>query len=95
MKNKENNSVYQSAQIPAFAVVVLSRPGVPGKAMGDEKRARTGGTMPPEMKKQIETSLDAMGQIKLKKRSHKKGSGPVQAKCRPADELIHDRGSAK
>lgn len=66
-----------------------------GEAMADAapdaKRARTGGTMPPELRESIEKSLDALGQIELKKRSRKKGAGPVQAQCRPPEDLIHDK----
>ena len=59
-----------------------------------EKRARTEtsvGTMPSDLKGQIENALAAIGEMEYHKRSHKKGSGPVQPKVLPEEDLVHDK----
>ena len=59
-----------------------------------EKRARTEtrvGTMPPDLKGKIENALAAIGEVEYHKRSHKKGSGPVQPKVLPEEDLVHDK----
>ena len=60
------------------------------------KRARTEeepkGTMPPDLRDQIETSLAAIGQVEYKRRPHRKGPGPVKArttKRRPSAVEVH------
>ena len=57
---------------------------------GDAKRARVEGTMPPDLRDKIEKSLEALGQVEQKKRSHKK-KGPVQPKTRPVEDLEHKK----
>ena len=57
-----------------------------------DKRARTGGTMPPELKEQIEKKLAALGEVWRYKRPHRKGAGLAQARCLPPEDLIHNKG---
>ena len=52
------------------------------------KRARVEGEMPPNLRDKIEKSLEALGQVEQKKRSHKR-KGPVQPKTRPPEDLDH------
>ena len=56
-----------------------------------EKKARTS-TMPTDMKEMIEKKLLLLGDVWRFKRSHKKGSGLVAARCLPPEDLIHERG---
>ena len=59
----------------------------------EAKRPRTGGTMPEELKARIEQSLDAIGEVEFRKRSHRKGSGPVGARCLAPEDLVHEKES--
>ena len=59
----------------------------------EAKRQRTGGTMPEELKVRIEQSLDAIGEVEFRKRSHKKGPGPMGARCLAPEDLVHEKES--
>ena len=62
-------------------------------AATEAKRTRTGGTMPEDLKARIEQSLDEIGEVEFRKRSHRKGSGPVRARCLAPEDLVHEKGS--
>lgn len=64
-----------------------------GVSPPDAKRARTDetGAMPPELREKIEKSLAAIGQVEYKRRPHRKGPGPVQARCLLPEDLVHEK----
>ena len=49
--------------------------------------------MPEELKVRIEQSLDAIGEVEFRKRSHRKGPGPVGARCLAPEDLVHEKES--
>ena len=55
------------------------------------KRARADGTMPADLKEEIEKSLPEEGEIEYYTKSHKKQPGPVKHKCLPPEDLVHDK----
>ena len=57
----------------------------------EPKRARTGGAMPPELREKIEKSLTLIGEVEAYKKPHRKGAGPVQARCLPEEDLVHKK----
>ena len=57
---------------------------------GPEKRRRTE-AMPSELRDKILSELDAIGEAEHTRKSHKKGPGPVEARCLPAEDLIHEK----
>lgn len=59
-------------------------------AQPPEKKQRTG-SMPPEMKMEIEQALEQLGEVDRYRRPHRKGAGPVQAKILPPEDLVHDK----
>ena len=62
-------------------------------AMAEEqvaKRARVG-NMPPEIKEKIEKSLALIGEVEAYKKPHRKGTGPVQARVLPPEDLVHEK----
>ncbi len=40
-------------------------------AESDAKKARTGGTMPPELRKKIEDSLELLGEVEYHRKPHR------------------------
>ena len=54
------------------------------------KRPRTG-TMPADVKEDIEKSLPVEGEIEYYTKSHKKKPGPVRHKCLPPEDLVHEK----
>ena len=56
----------------------------------EAKRPRTG-TMPPEMKEEIEKSLALLGEVEAYKKPHRKGGGPIQPRVLPPEYLEHDK----
>ncbi len=54
------------------------------------KRSRTG-TMPADMKEEIEKSLPVEGEIEYHTKSHKKKPGPVKHKCLSPEDLVHEK----
>ena len=38
-----------------------------------QKRSRTEGSMPPELREKIETALAAVGEVEYQRRSHRRG----------------------
>ena len=53
------------------------------------KRARTG-TMPPEIRNEIEKALLQLGEVEYDKKSHKRGPGHVRHRCIPPEDLVHE-----
>jgi len=57
---------------------------------GDAKRQRIEGTMPDALRAQIEQSLQEIGEVDFRKRSHH-GSGPVKPRVLPSEDLVHEK----
>ena len=56
-----------------------------------EKRPRTEGSMPPELREKIETALAAVGEVEYQRRSHRRKC-PLFAKVLSDADLVHERG---
>ena len=56
----------------------------------EAKRARTG-TMPPEIRDEIEKALLQFGEVEYYKKSHKRGPGHVRHRCLPPEDLVHEK----
>ena len=56
----------------------------------EAKRARTG-TMPPEIRDEIEKALLQLGEVEYYKKSHKRGPGHVRHRCLPPEDLVHEK----
>ena len=57
------------------------------------KRPRTSGTMIGKLKALIEQSLEEIGEVEFRKRSHNKGAGPVGNRCLAPEDLVHEKES--
>ena len=55
------------------------------------KRPRAGSSLPQGLREKIEQSLVVLGEVERCKKSHKKGPGPVGSRCRPVEDLIHEK----
>jgi len=55
------------------------------------KRPRAGSALPQDLREKIEQSLAAIGEVEHRKKSHKKGPGPVGSRCLPAEALVHEK----
>ncbi len=60
-------------------------------AESDAKKARTGGTMLPELRKKIEDSLELLGEVEYHRKPHRKGPGPIAARCLAPEDLVHEK----
>ncbi len=63
---------------------------------GSAKRQRVEGsvpegTMPEDLRNEIERRLALIGEVEAYKKPHRKGAGPVQARVLPAEDIVHDR----
>ena len=47
--------------------------------------------MPAELRAKIEHALEALGEVEYHRRLHRKGPGPVQPRCVPAEDLVHEK----
>ena len=64
----------------------------PRTEQGDAKRARTSEpALPAALREEIESALTAIGEVDHFKKSHKKGAGPVPARCLPPEALVHEK----
>ena len=63
-----------------------------GLAAGEAaaKRQRTEGTMPEDLRRKIEKSLEEIGEVDFQKRSHH-GSGPMRRRVLPPKDLVHKK----
>lgn len=59
-------------------------------AQSPAKKQKTG-SMPPEMKAEIEQALELFGEVERYRRPHRKGAGPMQAKILPPEDLVHEK----
>ena len=55
-----------------------------------EKRPRTEGSMPPELREKIETALVAVGEVEYQRMSHRRKC-PLVARVLPDADLVHER----
>ena len=63
-----------------------------GAEQGDAKRARTSEpALPAALREEIERALLAIGEVDHFQKSHKKGAGPVPARCLPPEDLVHEK----
>ena len=74
----------------------MAEGSAPRPEQGDAKRARTSepaavGGLPAPLREGIERALLAIGEVECHKKSHKKGAGPVPARCKPPEDLVHEQ----
>ena len=63
-----------------------------GAEQGDAKRARTSEpALPAALREEIERALTAIGEVDHFQKSHKRGAGPVPARCLPPEDLVHEK----
>ena len=53
--------------------------------------AGSAAVMPEELRAKIEHALEALGEVEFHRRLHRKGPGPVQPRCVPAEDLVHEK----
>ena len=61
-----------------------------GVAAGEAKRQRIEGAMPEDLRRKIEKSLEEIGEVDFRKRSHH-GSGPMKRRVLPPEDLVHEK----
>ena len=48
-------------------------------------------SMPAELRAKIVHALETLGEVEYHRRLHRKGPGPVRARCVPPEDLVHEK----
>jgi len=78
-------------RVPLSHYLNRGAPSPPAMAEGGAEKRRRTAAMPSELRDKILNELDVIGEVEYNRKSHKKGPGPVGARCVPPEDLIHEK----